>query len=241
MRVELAGVSKVYGRTAALKNVWLELEPGRIVAVAGLNGAGKTTLLLALAGLLGLSEGDIYFDDEPFRRDRVDQRRRFHLLPEFPITFAHFTPLQHLAMAARLYGCEGAIAGEAVVELLEAFDLLGVANAPLGTLSRGQLYKSALVALLAINPELWLLDEPFASGMDPLGLRAFKQRARAAAAEGRTIIYSTQILAIAEQLSDEIILLHGGEVRARGPLDEVLKRTGDPDLEALLARLREEP
>ncbi|MEA3208189.1 MAG: type transport system ATP-binding protein [Chthoniobacter sp.] len=238
--MELAGISKIYGRTRALNRVRLEFAAGRIVAVVGLNGAGKTTLLLAIAGLLGLSEGDVYFDDELFRRNRVDLRRRFFFLPDFPIFFGHFTVLQHLGMVARIYEQEDAATPERAIELLRAFDLLALANEAVGTLSRGQLYKAALVGLLLVSPELWLIDEPLASGMDPLGLREFKQRARAAAAAGSTVIYSTQILPVAEQFSDEIVLLHRGEVHAHGPLAQVLAAQHDQNLEALFAGLREE-
>ena len=105
------------------------------------------------------------------------------------------------------------------------------------TLSRGQVYKMALVALIAASPELWLLDEPMASGMDALGLREFRLRARAAADSGATILFTTQILAVAEQFSDEALVLHQGQIRARGPASG-LHASGE--LEQLLTALSEE-
>jgi ABC-type multidrug transport system ATPase subunit len=71
-----------------------------------------------------------------------------------------------------------------------------------------------LVALIAVNPEIWLLDEPFASGMDPHGINTLKRYSREAVTLGRTIIYSTQILEIVEKFSDKVCILHQGEVRA---------------------------
>jgi ABC-type multidrug transport system ATPase subunit len=121
--------------------------------------------------------------------------------------------------------------------LLKAFDVLTLAEAPIASLSRGQIYKMALIALIAANPELWLIDEPMASGMDALGLREFRTRARAAADAGATIFYTTQILSVAEQFSDEVLILHDGRVHARGP---VPKLSGAGELETLFAGLRED-
>lgn len=237
MKLELAGVSKFFSSKRVLNQVSEVFEPGRIVAVLGLNGAGKSTLLHCLAGILSLSEGRILFGGEHFTRGRVDLRKRFGFLPDFPIFFDGTTMLQHLGMVLRLYEKDTPGAEERIVELLRAFDLLPVAEAPLSTLSRGQIYKMALVGLIAVNPELWLLDEPMASGMDALGLREFRLRAKSAADTGTTILYTTQILSVAEQFSDEVLILHNGRVHARGPAAG-LHASGE--LENILAALREE-
>jgi len=237
MKVTLAGVSKKYGRKRALDQIRQDIAPGSVIAVLGLNGAGKSTLLHCLAGILSLSEGEIYFDDEVFRRDRVDLRRRFAFLPDFPILFGHMNALKHIGMVLRLYGKDEAGVEERVLGLLRGFDLLPVAEKSLATLSRGQIYKVALAAVIAAAPELWLLDEPMASGMDALGLREFRTRAQAAAAEGATIIYTTQILSVAEQFSDEVVVLHEGRVHARGPAAS-LHASGE--LEELLSSLHEQ-
>ena len=97
----------------------------------------------------------------------------------FPIFFPEMTPLEHIGMALRLYEKDGPGAEDRVLELLRGFDLMPMANTPIPALSRGQAYKVALTALIAANPELWLLDEPMASGMDALGLREFRERREA--------------------------------------------------------------
>jgi ABC-type multidrug transport system ATPase subunit len=167
----------------------------------------------------------------------VDLRRRFGFLPDFPLFFPWMSALQHIGMVLRLYEQDSGDAEERVLNLLRAFDLMPLAEARLNSLSRGQIYKMALVALIAASPELWLLDEPMASGMDALGLREFRTRARAATAAGATIIYTTQILSVAEQFSDEVLVLHQGRVHARGPAATL---HGSGELEQLLASLREE-
>jgi len=125
---------------------------------------------------------------------------------------------------------------------LREFDLLPLANSPFATLSRGQRYKAVLATLLAIDPEVWLLDEPFASGMDPHGINAFKRRAREAAARGRTVIYSTQILDAAERFSDRICIIHRGKVRAFGATSNLDIKSQDnaSALDKIFSQLREE-
>lgn len=239
MNVRLEGVSKRYGGTTALHLAGrsLNLCPGRIIAVVGLNGAGKSTLLHTIAGLLNLQSGTVFFDDEPFERDRVDQRQRFGFLPDFPAFFEEMTPLKHIAMVLRLYEKDGPGSEEKVLGLLKDFSLLALARTPVATLSRGQRYKAALVALLAAGPELFLLDEPLASGVDGLGLGAFRRHARKIAESGGTVLYTTQILPVAETFSDEVIILHEGRVHAHDAFERLRQREGD-DLEALLQKLQ---
>ncbi len=243
MRIELRNVLKIYKSLRALDEISITVEPGQIVALLGQNGAGKTTMLRCLAGTAAVDEGEVLYDGEKFTRKRIDLRQRFSFLPDFPAVFEEWSPLRHIGMALRLYGKNGDHElEERVLKLLKDFDLLPLANAPFFILSRGQRYKAALVALLAIDPELWLLDEPFASGMDPNGLNAFKQYAREAAGKGRTIIYSTQILDAAERFSDRVCIIHRGKVRAfekTAALRETERSNGSA-LDELFRQLREE-
>lgn len=242
MKIELHGIVKEFKSLRALDSVSLVIEAGQVLALLGANGAGKTTLLRCLAGIVAPEQGRVVYDGEHFLRERLDLRRRFFYLPDFPPVFDEWTPLRHLGMTLRLYGCHTAGVEDRVVELLREFDLLPLADAPFGTLSRGQRYKAALVTLLAVDPELWLLDEPFASGMDPHGINAFKRHARAAAARGRTVIYSTQILDAAERFSDRIGVIHRGNIRAFTPTADLHRSpaAATSALDDIFSQLREE-
>jgi ABC-type multidrug transport system ATPase subunit len=241
MKIELRGVLKTYPTGRALDHVSLTIEPGQIVSLLGPNGAGKTTLIRCLAGIAAPDRGAVYFDDQEFLRDRLDLRRRIYILPDFPFMFWDQSILRNLAIVLRLYEADGAGAERRVLELLREFDLLPLALRPAQSLSRGQLYKAGLVALLAADREVWLLDEPFASGMDPHGIDAFKQQARAAAGRGRTILYSTQMLDVAERFSDRVCVIHKGAIRAYDTLDRLRESARDKDnvLEEMFRQLRE--
>lgn len=238
MKIEIQNATKSFGSFRALHDVSMTIESGQIVTLLGCNGAGKTTVLRCLAGVASLDRGEILFGSEKFHRERTDLRRRLFFLPDFPPVFAAMTPIRHIGMVARLYGAPVEGMAERVVDLLEDFHMLALAEVPMMHLSRGQLYKAALVALLAVDPELWLLDEPFASGMDPAGIGAFKDRARDAVKRGRTVIYSTQILEIAERFSDRACVIERGEVRAFDRLDQMPSGDGESPLEKIFRALR---
>ena len=248
MRIVVDDLSKSYGRVIALRDVSLSIEAGQIVALLGANGAGKTTLLRALAGIAAPTKGSIYYDDQLFRRDQLALRRRLFFLPDFPPMFPTMRVTAHVGMCLRLYGRDDdrqiSNLGERVISLLGDFDLLPLSEAPIGTLSRGQAYKTALVAMLAVDPDLWLLDEPFASGIDPQGIHAFKTHVTAAVRRGRTVIYTTQILDIAEKSSDRVCVLDRGEMKAFENVDRLralAAGTQEGALEGLFRRLREQP
>lgn len=240
--VKILEALKKYGGSRALDGVSLTIEPGQIVALLGPNGAGKTTLLRCLAGISGLDAGEIYFDGIPFKRDSLEHRRRFMFLPDFPALLYDQSVLRNLGILLRLYGADGPGVELKIRDLLVEFDLLAAAEVPVHALSRGQIYKAALIGLIAVDPELWLLDEPLASGMDPLGLSAFRRHARAATQRGRTVIYSTQLLDVVERFADRVGVIHQGKLRAFDTFAALRTAAGESDnvLEELFLKLRQE-
>jgi ABC-type multidrug transport system ATPase subunit len=240
MKIELRAVSKSYGKARALDRASLEIGGGQIVAILGANGAGKTTLLRCLAGIAAPDSGGIVYNEEAFERDKLELRRQLFFLPDFPVVFFEMSILRHIGMVLRVYERDEPGIETRVLQLLKDFDLFTIAENPLNSLSRGQVYKAALVALIAVNPEVWLLDEPFASGMDPHGINTLKRYAREAVAQGRTIIYSTQILEIVEKFSDKVCILHRGEVRAFDSVTLLENAGQGGGLEDVFRQLREE-
>ena len=243
MKIELRGVSKAYGRMRALDRVGLELGAGDVLGVVGANGSGKTTLLRCLAGVSAPDQGMILYDEEEFQRGRQDLRRRLIFLPDFPFLFSEMSVIRHVGMVVRVYERERPGLEDQVVELLREFDLLQLAERPLGSLSRGQAYKAALVAALAVDPELWLFDEPFASGMDPHGLQAFRRQVQSGVERGRIVVFSTQILEVVERMATRVCVLHQGEVRAFEPVQTFRRAEegAEGPLQEIFQALRAEP
>lgn len=244
MRISLRSVTKSFGSVPALADVSLNIEPGEIVAVVGLNGAGKSTLLRCLIGLVAPDSGEIRYDDELFQRERIDLRKRVFFLPDFPLVYPSMTVVRHIDLVLRFYEADRARADERAIALLRDFDMLPYVDAAIGSLSRGQAYKAALAALLAVDPEVWMFDEPFASGMDPAGLDAFRRHVRDALRRGRTVLFTTQLLSLAD-FGDRVCVLHRGRVRAFERIDQFRDQRAVENaagaLEQLLAELREAP
>lgn len=241
MNIELFGVTKRYGSIPALDRVRLDFAPGQIIALLGANGAGKSTLLRCLAGIAVPDEGEIHYDGEPFRRDQLALRKRLYFMPDFPPLLTTENVARNLGLILKLYGADTPGVEDRVISLLKDFDLLPLVETLAATLSRGQAYKLSLVAGFAVQPELLLLDEPFASGMDPHGLNQFRRHAREAAARGATVVYTTQLLELAEKFSDRVCVIHGGEVKAFDSVAGLQARLGQQGnvLEQLLHQLRE--
>lgn len=239
MQISLKCVNKRFGSVDALAPLSLEVASGEIVAVLGANGAGKSTLLRLLGGILVPTAGVIEMDGRLFGRDAMDLRRRLAFLPEFAPVYPDWTPLAHISMLLRLYEKEeDKTLPQTIVALLREFDLLAVAESSMRTLSRGQMYKAALVALLAVDPELWILDEPFATGMDSRGLNAFRRHCQKAVQRGRTILYSTQLVEVVESLATRVCVVNKGRLVAWESLHDL--KDQKTDVPALLSRWLDE-
>jgi ABC-2 type transport system ATP-binding protein len=241
MHISLENVSKSYLLTRALDSVTLDISPGQIVAIVGANGAGKTTLLRCLAGLTVPTRGRVLYDGQPFSRTRVDLRRRLCFLPDTPYVVPTMTVARHIGLVLEAYQITSPGIEDTVLKLLHEFALVSHVESRLSELSKGELYKTGLVAFLAVDADLWIFDEPFASGMDPPALAAFRTHVHDATRRGRTVIYTTQIVELAERLSDSVLVLREGKNHRLLSTEEL--RSGSQDnaaLERIFRDLHEE-
>lgn len=206
-------ISKRFPGITVFDEIKAEITSGTSVALLGSNGAGKTTLLRCLATLSSPDSGDIRLDGEILKRGRIDLRKRLMFLPDFPDLFNHTDPLAVIAMHLKLWDADRPGVEQQVADLMDRLQIASLCDIPVATFSRGQRYKTALAALAAVDPELWLLDEPFASGMDPQGIATFRHEAEEAVRKrGRTLIYSTQMVDLACGFSDKIAVISRGRL-----------------------------
>jgi len=242
MKLETTDLSYGYraAQEQALDKVSLTVEPGQLVSVIGLNGAGKTTLLRCLSAVLVPQSGTILCDAQPLKRSDIPLRRRIFYIPDTPALFYDRTVIQNLSAITRIYAADTPDAPERAIAILRELDMLPYVYTRVSELSRGQQYKTALTALALTDPDLWLLDEPFASGMDPLGNAFLRQQIRGATARGKTVLYTTQLPEIAEPFSDRIAVLHHARLCAFTPVADIHARFKDAPnpLDAFFQSLR---
>ncbi|WP_395735335.1 ABC transporter ATP-binding protein [Prosthecobacter sp.] len=212
MHIELNDLSKRFGSTTALDHVNLNVPPSSIIAVLGENGAGKSTLLSLLAGVLAPDAGLIRFDGQPYSRERLDLRKRLLYTPDVPLMFTDRSIAANIATFASLYGKRVEDHEADLTQQLEETGIAALLNRSAGSLSRGQLWKAFMACAATVEPELWLVDEPFASGMDVIGMGVFRRLARKLADAGSTLFYTTQMVDLAAGFSDHVCVLRQGKI-----------------------------
>jgi heme exporter protein A len=222
--IELDGLKRNYGERAALDGVTLALGAGRTLVVFGPNGAGKTTLLRVLATLLRPHSGRVTVLGEQLPEDAWQVRGRVGLLGHEPLLYRELTPRENLRYHARLHG----VGDERVEERLEAVSMTSRADEPVRTLSRGMVQRVAVARATLHDPELLLLDEPYAN-LDPAAIDLVEPLIGAASERTRVLTSHNPGPALAE--ADLALGLRGGRVALLADAASV-----DPDAIAELYR-----
>jgi len=225
--VELTGFRKCFrptwtGRSVcAVDGLNLRLARGQVLGLLGPNGSGKSTTLKALAGLLAPTAGACRVCGHPAGSDAA--RAVVGYLPESPVFPAHLTGREFLGYCAGLSG----VGGDRVDAGLGWCGLTEAAGRRLSTYSKGMAQRIGLAQAVLHDPQVVLLDEP-AGGLDPEGRGWLGRLIRDLAARGRTVVFTSHLLAQAETLCDRIAILGEGRLLAAGTTAELLGARPDP-------------
>jgi ABC-2 type transport system ATP-binding protein len=244
--IELHDITQHYGVRPVLRGISLRIERGEVVVILGPNGMGKTTLLGVMAGVLSPQKGEVLIDGLKRRGSEEEEltiRKMTVYLPDQPWLPAQRTAREFLQAVGRIYDVEGERLMAHVEQLLHLFDLDGPGDSPIRSLSAGQKKKVALCSALVAETPILLLDEPFSGGLDPAGIVTLKQIVQHhGRRRDRTIVLTSPVPELVEEIATRIIVLHDGEILAfdtldglqrltahRGTLDQVLQRLIFPD------------
>lgn len=222
--VEAVKVTKKYKGSSsfAIKNISLEIEPGRIFTLLGRNGAGKTTFVRICATQLLPTSGIIKIFGDDLFKDTEKIRNYISIVPQEGRPLRALTPWDHVYYWLRIRGVNKNESSTRATKVLQEFELYDVRNRLAMYLSGGMKQKILVAMAMAIDSKLLFLDEP-TIGLDPVSRRQIWKAIKEKKESGTTILLTTHYMDEAEQLSDDIVIIDKGVIISQGTLSDIRK------------------
>lgn len=218
--IEVNNIAKTFGAVKAVRDVSFDVNPGEIFGLLGPNGAGKTTSIRIILDIFKPDSGKVSILGGPMTEAKKD---RIGYLPEERGLYQDIPVERCLVYLATLKGLEESEAHARVGSFLERFDLASSRRKKVKELSKGMQQKAQLINTLVHDPEVVIIDEPFAA-LDPVNTQMVKDLLREKRNEGKTIIMCTHQMHQVEELADRIALIDQGETVLYGDLSEIRRQ-----------------
>ncbi|BCP62627.1 ABC transporter ATP-binding protein [Streptococcus parasuis] len=218
--LEVKNITGGYINIPVLKDVSFTVESGQLVGLIGLNGAGKSTTIKEIIGLLTPYQGEILIDGKSLVQDAENYRKKIGFIPETPSLYEELTLKEHLEVVALAYNLTWDQAWSRVQGLLTIFRLDEKLDWFPVHFSKGMKQKVMIICAFMVEPSLLIIDEPFL-GLDPVAISDLVNLLEEEKAKGTSILMSTHVLDSAEKMCDSFVILHQGQVRATGNLEEL--------------------
>lgn len=217
-----------YINKTVLHGISFQVRKGEIVGLIGLNGAGKSTTLKHIIGLMEPRGGEITINGKHLADDIEAYRKQLAFIPEQPILYEELTLYEHLKLTAMAYDIDEETFENRIKLLLKTFRMERHRDWFPVHFSKGMRQKVMIMNAFLIEPALYIVDEPFV-GLDPLGIQSYLEWMEKMRDQGAGVLMSTHILATAERYCDRFIILHEGEIKAEGTMDELRRSFDFPD------------
>ncbi|HSL64460.1 MAG TPA: ATP-binding cassette domain-containing protein [Gaiellaceae bacterium] len=214
-------MTKRFGAVQALDDCSFSVARGRMLGFLGPNGAGKTTSMRAVFGLVELDGGEVLWNGRPIG---LEDRLRFGYMPEERGLYPRMPVGEQLEYFGRLHGLSAPAARAAATRWLGRLGLEDRASAKVEELSHGNQQRAQLAAALLHEPELLVLDEPFA-GLDPVAVRTLADVLAGEAARGAAVLFSSHQLELVEDICEEVAIIDHGRIVATGDVDGLRRRS----------------
>lgn len=223
--IEIRSLTRRFGDIVAVNDLSLSVAKGEFFVVLGPNAAGKTTTIKTLVGLIRPTSGSVHVAGFDVQTHPLEVRRRLAYVPDFPFLYEKLTPWEFLRFTGQLFGIPDGEIESRARSLTARFGLEPFLNKPIDGLSHGTRQRTAIIAALLHDPEVFVIDEPMV-GLDPANARVVKDVLKERSRAGMTVFLSTHQLAVAEELADRIGIIHGGRLVAVGTSTELRNRSG---------------
>lgn len=231
--IEIKNVTKKYGDKVAIKDITFNVEDGDIFAFIGHNGAGKTTLIKAIVGIHDFNEGEILINGKSIKDDPIACKMDMAYVPDNPELYENMKAIDFIDFICDMYDVDQETREKNIHKYAELFEVENVLNDQILSFSHGMKQKIALIAALAHDPKILIMDEPFV-GLDPKAVFDFKKVMNEMVKEGKIVFYSTHILDVAEKLCSKVAIIKQGKLVKTGTMSEV---KGDKSLEKVFLEL----
>jgi ABC-2 type transport system ATP-binding protein len=219
--IEVSGITRSYGTVTAVDDVSFRVEPGEVLGLVGPNGAGKTTTLRCIVGIIAPDSGDILIDGFSIASDPIMAKHAIAFMPDEPRLFEDLTVVEHLRLIARIYNIQDF--ERRAEKLLDELELSDRRKSLPAELSRGMKQKLGIACGLLHAPGNLIFDEPL-TGLDPLGIRHMKETILEQARRGVSIIVSSHLLNLVEEICDRVLILKRGKKVVHGSFGEISSR-----------------
>ena len=231
--IKISDVTKKYGDKKALDGVSFEVGDGEIFAFIGHNGAGKTTLIKAIVGIHDFDEGEVLINGKSIKREPVACKKEIAYVPDNPELYENMRAIQFINFICDMYEVEKERRERNIKKYAEMLEISANLNDTIDSFSHGMKQKVALIAALAHDPKILIMDEPFV-GLDPKAVFSTKEVMREMVKSGKTIFFSTHILDVAEKLCTKVAIIKKGKIMKVGSMKDV---KGDKSLEKVFLEL----
>jgi sodium transport system ATP-binding protein len=228
--IEALELRKSFGKVAAVAGLSFTARDGAITTILGGNGSGKTTTIRMLAGLVRPDGGAARIDGVDVAADRTGALAKLGVLHDDLGLYPRLTAREHLVFSARLYGMSSRAAEEAAARAIDLTGIADIARRRTHGFSHGQRMKVALARALVHRPKNLILDEP-ARGLDIFAVRMLRELLKRLRSEGVCIVMSNHVLAEVMELSDQVVMIADGGLRASGSPSELMSSANARSLE----------
>lgn len=232
--IEVQNLRKTFGKAkaqvTAVDDVSFSAPDGKITALLGPNGAGKSTTLRVLYTVISPTAGKAYIDGIDTAIDPLGVRERLGALPHNAGIYERLSARENVRYFGRLNGLSGGELEDRIESLVQQLDMKKFIDRQAKGFSQGQKMKTALARALIHEPKNVVLDEP-TNGLDVMATRALRDIINGLKESGKCVLFSSHIMQEVASLCDDLVIIAGGQVRARGTADEIRNDTGCDDLE----------
>jgi ABC-2 type transport system ATP-binding protein len=237
--IRVEALTKKYSKSQspALDSASFEVEDGQIVGFVGLNGAGKTTMIRVAVGIALPTSGTVIVDGHDIVKDKVAASRKLGWVPEVPNFEGNAKAASLLQYFAGFHGIPAREAKLRSMELLETVGLSGAEGQKLRAYSQGMKKRFSLASSMLSDPTNYLFDEVL-NGLDPEGIRFFRQLMLEFKAKGKAVLLSSHILTEVESIADIVVIIHKGKIMKRLTRSD-LSNLGSPGIRLTIRGLDE--